>query len=290
MAKENHKIGFYNLLLRRPRTEDEFLDPILLFRLFAEAASQAEDQRIMDVSKEHRFHLLEFFGKNLPYIRLLFGSGRYRHRPPLRHRKTAILRDNPKTTDEGDNERTHMVLHPISAAEGIDLVMEEKRGGLSRSAFVAYIRYLANKFGSKVKDFEDFIPVISVLGAEDFWDQLDELNRASHSILYTSAKKLGSEALQYFEPDRTIKGQIKVEVVAEKGESLREKFMSARKRLEQGTSKIRIVGTNDLGNRVILDTDFVRSVDYLEIEVDDATGATESQDFFKQMETQLKEE
>lgn len=109
MVMAKHKIGFYWLLLRNGendiRVEDNFC------RLLEYINSLPRIERKQDISGDKFCFLEEYVNhSNRNICTLLFKSAKHSYRAPLLNRNTVEERENPKTLDEGEGMKTHLLI------------------------------------------------------------------------------------------------------------------------------------------------------------------------------------
>ncbi len=281
MSTANRKIGFYSLYLKDRKNEDvrhpasiirEVLDYILSFEKVG---------RIQDLKNSNKFHILASRGTNGEIENLIFESAKYFHRPPLIKKDTAEERDNPKELDEGEAEKTHVSMKFLE--DEILTIIEERKPGISISQLVSYLsKFLRTYYHTNGKKL-DFRISLLIIPKDNFLSELRKLVRVNLAHLHVDKKLIGSEFLNFSDRLGDLNDDVDISIKAIKYKSIKELvriiFNSFR---TQNTiiKKIRVYGYNDEGNQILLDTDLIKKVEYIEVDIDIPTGIVNSRDIF----------
>ena len=291
MSEIRRKIGFYSLKLKKKRKE-EYIDTSIVEDVFDYLGDLDEPDRVMDQSttKSSKFHFFRKSVKKSSHRKILFTSAKYRHRPPLIDKDTASRRDNPKTLTEGEEEKTHVLFKYID--DEIICLLEEHRSGISINSLVKYLTkfidiYLDEKDEERKWSFE-----LSIIPKDDFMGELKSLDRVSVGQIYADKKILGSEFLNYSNKTKPLKQDLVLTMRAETKGSLFAPIKDIYKKYsddEGQISKIRVHGTDVNGHKILLDTDLIKKVNYVDAIISENTGVVKSREFFEALEEILEE-
>ena len=132
---------------------------------------------------------LEFVTKGQNVIaKGFFKSARSEFRPNLIDKRTGLERRNPKGLSEGDIEKTHFVIKCNKEQKEIYLLLESNYHGIAIGAVVEYLTIFQRKYLKAKKIQRNFsIAQSSILG-DDFFEQLQQLNRAKIAEVYWEAR------------------------------------------------------------------------------------------------------
>ncbi len=288
MSTSKRKIGFYSLRILNPKKDGKEVKPIILKHLIDAILKLNKLERILDVKRSNKFHLLTFHSNKYNFHNIIFSSAKYYHRPPLIDKDTAGLRDNPKQLSEGELEHTHISLKYSS--DEIILLLEERSVGISIGKIVFYF----NQYFRKILNDEHNTYVIdySIIPKGNFLQELDKLKRVRFGQIYTDKLILGSEFLNFAKRTETVQENVQIIIKAKRGHSIKETIkIIARKFYAENEkiSKIRIYGNSKEGNQVLLDTDIVKMIEYIDVDPDSSTGIVNSDEIFISLNSILKE-
>jgi len=291
MTIVNRKLGFYSIRLNKPRKKDEFVDPKKLCEFFDYIDTLDRNNRIFDKKAQNKFHFLTSHKQEGDIQKVLFVSAKYHYRPPLVDKLTATARNNPKTLSEGESEKTHIALK--YKKDEIIVIMEERPAGISINGIAQYIGHHETLRCKKLEKKREWIVEFNIIPKDDFLGEMRQLSRLSLGQIYIDKKILGSEFLDFSNKVKQVKKELVLSVKAEKNESILpslediySKFSSDN---NQTISKIRVQGSSDQGHKILLDTDIIKKISYLEADIGQNDGVVVSDSFFQDMATILKE-
>ena len=214
--------------------------------------------------------------------RTLFKSATNNFRPPLLNKVTVEERESPKTLDEGETQKTHLVTKKIG--EDLIAVLEKFQDGLS---IVQIMNYL-NSFSTNLE--VPFRFTYETIANQDFLEELRDLRRVTIAEVFVDKQLLTGPALNYSERIDTAKHDIVITVKAENRQSIEDFALDAFAVLSGGTreiQKMRVTGRNSDNNVVILNTDRIERQEYVNPLVNDETGEIDSEELFRGMDNAL---
>ncbi len=287
MSISKRKIGFYSLKIEKISDEATEESPTILRDLISKILKVDEIDRIYDIKRSNKFHLLKSSAKNGTAYNLVFESAKYYHRPPLVDKDTALSRDNPKELTEGELENTHIALKYNK--DEIILLLEERTVGISIGVLVTYFNLFFNRL---MKDEDKSYRMdYSIIPKGDFLKELEKLERVRFGNIYVDKQIIGSEFLNFSNRIETLQDEIVLTIKAKKKHSMKDTIRTiANKFFAQDSriSKIRVYGFSKEGNQVLLDTDIVKMIEYVEVDLDSATGIVDSKEIFHKLNGIIK--
>lgn len=282
MSKSQRKIGFYFLKLKDKLDNDLFYRPSEITHVIKYIESLGNSERIHDILSTNKIHLLEKIEKEKEKIyKLIFVSAKYHHRPPLINKETAEERENPKKLSEGEQEKTHAAIKFLD--DELILIMEDRRAGISISAICNYLTKFAKKY---YKDINGDLPYKiehSIVPKEGFLSELEKLSRARLGDIYVNKQLLGSEALDFSNRTEEIQEHITISVKSKKNRNIKDLCKDLYHKIGSEKTKInklRVYGVSKEGNQIILDTDIIKKIQYVDVGLDSGTGIVNSDDVF----------
>lgn len=285
MSMPRRKIGYYSLTLQDKQNDESIIEPHNL-RLAIKWMAKLPMKRRLEVSnsskKAHTLVDVQEHGRNQVIV---FGAAKFDHRPPLLNVRTGFERDNPKNREEGEEELTHAIL--TYRNEHIGFMLEERRAGISKGGLVNYLRRAATLYYRKKHDSSvPFDIELAVVRKGDFAKELMRTRRIKVGEVFTDKRILGSGFLNYANRTRPVKNTIMLKIGSALGADIKEtlgdiygKFTGERKEIV----RIRAYGSDDDGNDVVLDTDIVKMVEFVEVELDKDRGTVDSADMIAKM-------
>ena len=146
-----------------------------------------------------------------------------------------------------------------------------------------YFNYFLHLFNDGVSPI--FIH-FSWIAKGNFLGELKKMGRVKIGVVTATKKLLGDEGIEFSNRTEEVKDDIQIRIQAKKGESISgtigdifskmEKLAGVRKEVH----RIRVEGTGEDGRDAILDTDFIRRIDFVDADIHDETGVVNTGDFF----------
>lgn len=224
---------------------------------------------------ENKFCFLDYceFDSTNNAHKLVFKSATHSYRANLINKKTVEERINPKSIDEGEGLKTHLIIK-YKSGDAI-MLLEASQKGLNSKHVVYYLNYFISKYNAnhKIKQLNYFN--FALIPRDDFREVLESMSRVVTASIYVEKQILGSEALNYSERLGSAQEDIIISVKTKKNESIKNFAYDAFALLSGGKSKInkiKIEGKNSSKNDVIIDTDFIVRKEYVETQINEDTG------------------
>lgn len=288
MKNIKRKVGFFYLTFHRSadsESTNEIKDE--LFRVLNFITPKSRKFKKQDISDD-RFCFLDSieFHDETEVIKLLFKSAKHSYRAPLLNKNTVEERENPKTIEEGEQFKTHLL---IKFVDGDALVfLESYKNGLTLKLVTEYfnefiLRYNGNHKREKIKGHFSF----DAVPRDDFREVLDNMNRVVCASLYIEKQILGSDVLNYSNVTDNIQEDVIVEVKSKRGESIKHAIYDFLAKLNGGKTairKMRVKGVLPNNNESIIDTSFIIKKEYIDAQQNEDTGEISTQYLFAQLE------
>jgi len=276
MDIRKRKIGFNFIILD---TEVAGIDlQTEVKRIFEFVQAQEKIARKIDLST-NKFCFLENseFNEDETIQKIVFKSAIHSYRAPLLDRETVDERDNPKTLQEGESQKTHFV---AKYKDGDVILLAEKfRGGLAVQQFVEYLNKY-KRFYEEVHNQElNYKFAFEIIAKDNLEEELENMNRVLNACVYVDKQLLGSEALDFSERLDTVQESIIIDIRASRTQSIKETAKDVIAKFNGGervVHKVRIKGKNSTNNDVTIDTDFIEKREYIEAQLDEDTGEVNS--------------
>lgn len=234
-----------------------------------------------------KFCLIESatFNKSENLYEILFKSARHSFRPPLINRNTTVERENPKTIEEGEIEKVHVVLK--FEEDDVTIYMEKNRDGATINNIIDYFNHFLRKYIKEHNPDADYHFKGEQILRENFLEILNSLKKVSVTDVYYDKKILGGEYLNLSNRTVNIKSSVIVSIQSTRGNSIKEAAVDAFNKFNgtknNSINKIRIKGKNDLNGDVVLNTDFIEMRETVDIEFDLNTGEINSTSAFRHL-------
>ncbi len=287
MSVQRRKVGFYSLTVQDLNNNNEPVSTNVFSKLLNDISKLNSEDRILDLSKTNKFHLLHQLKPLSKFQNIVFASAKYHHRPPLINKNTAGERDNPKRIEEGELEKTHISFKYLK--DEIILLLEERAAGISigtiRDYFNTFLNQLYNLPHNKLFRIE-----YAIIPKGDFFDELENLKRVCIGQIYSNKAILGSEFLNFANRVEPVQDDIIITIKAKRKKTIKDIVSSLGNKLlsnKMPISKIRVYGYSQDGNQVMLDTDIIKMTEYVDVEIKEDTGIVNSLEIFSKFNSIL---
>ena len=193
MAKR--RIGFFYLHCEAGEETLNIEENILrVVRFISSKPNRAKKKDISD----DRFCFLDRFeydeDRNL--LKILFKSARHSYRAPLINRNTVESRDNPKTREEGEQVKTHLLIKFINGDAIV--FIETGRSILTLKIICEYLNTFVSVYNnSHRREHIDGTFDFDIIPRDDFREVLDNMHRVVFAEVYIDKQILGSDSLNF---------------------------------------------------------------------------------------------
>ncbi len=277
------KINFFFLQI----TENERILEIEtnINRLLRYILSLSRTDRKQDISNERICFLESYsYDEDTHLAKLLFKSAKHSYRAPLLNRNTVELRDNPKTMEEGEQVKTHLLIK-FKERDAI-VFLETGRDILTMKNITDYLNLFVSIFNNK--NNENIINGLfrfDMIPRDDFREVLENMQRVTCASIYVQKQILGSDALNFSNITNEAKENIVIEVKAKKGHSLKSMMYDLLAKFNGGQTiqRIRVTGKLQNNSEAIIDTSFIIKREYINAQRNDDTGEYNTSLMFSQL-------
>lgn len=282
---EKRRIGFFNLYcIEGEKTLNIIYNLTKTLRFIA---SQTNKLKKKDLSDDRICFLDSYnYDEEQGLIKVLFKSAKHSYRAPLLNRNTIESRDNPKTREEGEQVKTHLL---IKFVEGDAIVfLETGHNILSMKIITEYLNTFISIYNnSHKKECIDGHFQFNMIPSDDFSEGLENMQRVTCAELYIDKQILGSEALNFSNRIEQVQENIVISLKPEKKKSIKQLVYDVFSKTSGGRSKIRrirVKGKMSDASESIIDTDFIVKKEYIDAQRSEETGEYNTQYMFSQLE------
>ncbi len=221
-----------------------------------------------------------------PVQKVLFKSASNNYRAPLMSRSTGEERDNPKTLDEGETVKTHMVIK--YTRQEVFVCLEKSSGTMTMQQFVNYLNSKATLYHKHVGTEKNYLFDFMIIVEDNFLQEVKGLERIIEGELYVNKSILGGEALNYSERTENVKEDLKLIVKAKRSMSIVNMIIDTFNKLNSGKvstiNRIRVRGKDDHANEVLIDSELIAKMQFVNSEINIETGEVNSASIFESMD------
>jgi len=283
MATKKRKIGFYYLTLSVNENDIDIQNAL------NSTLENLNDLERIDRKKTisgKKFGLLDNINSNRERSKhkLLFKSATHSFRPNLIDKSTVEERPNPKTIDEGETQKTHLIIKYING--DIIIALERHFQGMSIKQIVDYLNHFATQFDEE----NSFKFAFETILKDDFLEEIEGLSRVVSADIFVDKQVLGGDALNFSERINTVQHEIVVSVKAKRLDTIKDftrDIYALFNGGQQSVNKIRLIGRNNDNNVVTINTDLIERQEYVMTTVNDITGEIVTSELFIELDTVL---
>jgi len=201
--------------------------------------------------------------------------------------KTGAKRDNPKTLHEGEAEITH-----LSIKYDIDklfMAIEERKVGVTIGQIAIYLNGFIHKFPPEKQFFVEY----NIIPYDGFIEQLPKFNRITVGHIIIDKQDIGTEYLDQAKFGSTVRNPIEITFKANNrgalAKGLIKSWWYALIGREEVIKRIKIEGVSHEGAKIRLDTESLKMVRNINVNILSDIGIVDSEDIFEQMKTILQD-
>lgn len=280
------KIGFHFLFLRIGETETPIKKSLCLLVNFLQEKSRKE--RKQDIPGEKVVFMDSCIeDKNENLLKILFKSAKHSYRAPLLDKNTVEERDNPKTINEGEQMKTHLL---IKFKDGDAIVFLETGGGmLTINNITDYLNRTLSAYNKQIDNENERIQgsfSSNMIPRDDFREVLQNMSRVSCASIFVDNKILGSEFLNFSEPSEELQEDIVIEIKSKRKKDIKQHiydFLDKYGGVNKQVKRIRVEGKSDNGNHNLIDTEFIIKKEYIDAQQNEDTGEYNTTYMFAQL-------
>jgi hypothetical protein len=249
--------------------------------------AQSNRAKKQDISDD-RICFLDFFEYNEDacQLKMLFKSAKHSYRAPLLNRNTVEARENPKTMEEGEQVKTHLLIKFVNGDAIVFL--ETGRNVLTLKIITDYLNTFISIFNNAHRrDRIEGAFCFDMIPRDDFREVLDNMERVLCAEVFIDKQVLGSDALNFSERIEHVQDNIILEIKTERRETIKHTIYDIFSKLTGGSSvirRIRVKGKTSDTNESIIDTSFINKKEYIDAQQDEDTGEYNTAYMFSQLE------
>ncbi|MFE5321656.1 hypothetical protein ACFQ88_23410 [Paenibacillus sp. NPDC056579] len=289
MSTQDRKIGFYGLQFEKYNDRELFFDRVLFKDFIENVLLRPTNEQMINIHRHNKaitidkYAITEYYADFL--IRIVYKSCKYNHNPDYMSSLDGTERESDKKPFEGEKEKTHLCIR-ISTYEA-ELILEERRSGVSINEIVNYLNKMLRKYLINKNLPKNFKIKYGIVPSKNFLEILKTMKDVKIAELHTNKFMIGSEAMNLLEhEDKSMKDDIVITMKAFAKESLLKrnisKLYSSLTTTQSKISRIRLYGHDQEGKFIRLDTDNSRKMQYIEVSLD-ANGTVNTDSIFEKM-------
>lgn len=218
---------------------------------------------------------------------MLLKSAKHSYRAPLVDKNTMGERPNPKTMNEGELNKTHLMMKFV---DGDAIVaFETGRNLFPIKMFVNYLNVFLNKYKSQNNHISEGHFEYQKILRDDFREILDNMQRVKIATVYMPKQYLGSDALNFSEQIEDVREEIELTLKSKRCKNIKVMIYDLLRGNNQihGISRIKVEGKLPNGNANFIDTDSFMRKETIEVSQDTDTGEYHTEESFTQLKLLL---
>lgn len=222
------------------------------------------------------------FDKRNQIYNIVFKSASTDSRPPLIDKQTIKERENPKTLEEGDANKTHVCCKKKN--NSVLFLIEKHTKGVSEKQIIDYFNYFAAPLANVCR--YRFDKVVK----PDFLKELKSMSRVAEIQFKVQKQILGSLAMNTNNRLMNVDENVVIKAVAERNKSIQHLGEHIYKLATQKEPKVtQVVITGKKGDRLVkLNTEAIEKEEWINVEYDSATGQVSTLDILNKMKQIFK--
>lgn len=276
------KIGFYFFIYKKGDLEFPAWEPLLLVCNYLNSLERSNRRKDLDGNKFG--FISDFSTEERDIATMLFKSAKHSYRAPLLDRNTVEARENPKTMNEGEQMKTHVVLKNIEGSPAA--LIESGNNLMTGNNIIDYLNFGLSMYNASITNEDDKLDgffSLEMIPRDDFREVLNNMSRVTCASIFVDKNILGSSILNFAEPAETMQEDVILQIKAVRKESILDSLYSIVDRFNNNDSnirRIRIVGRTGNNNETIIDTGFIIKKEYVEVTQNEDTGEYNSIEMF----------
>lgn len=258
-----------------------------LLKVLRFIGGQSNRAKKKDVSDD-RFCFLDSYeyDEDNHLLRILFKSARHSYRAPLINRNTVESRENPKTREEGEQVKTHLLIKFVNGDAIVFL--ETGKSILTLKIISDYFNTFISVFNnSHRREHINGRFHFDIIPRDNFREILDNMNRVVFAEVFIDKQVLGSDSLNFSDRLDYVQEDIVIGLKTEKKESIKHTIYDVLAKMAGGRTEIkrvRVKGKMSDSSESVIDTDFIIKKEYIDAQQDEETGEYNTQYMFSQLE------
>lgn len=277
---KKRKIEYHELTKKLWRVEENNIVSFSeVFDLLKFILKKSRKNRIHSL-KNSKFCLLDSYsvGEYDDYVIVtgLMKSANKNFTPNLINANTGEERQNTKTRQEGDVEKTHFAIRINNNGDKDSYLILEKNGnGVTVNQLVDYLGTFNVQWVSSKGEKRYYSIKYVIIVRDDYEEILKSMNRATIAEVYFDKSLVGTDALDFSNKTMSAKRDVVLTIRAEKDLSLKEMgfdLLQGVQSKKSKISKIRIFGKDDDKHDIMIDTEFLGKKTEINADLNPSTG------------------
>ena len=201
------KVFFYEIKC----IKDEEADFDYLIQVLREIQAN-KNNYVYNNTKDNRWYGVESVNFNNDIIEVVLVCCKYKYRPNLINIQQRTERPSPKTDDEGDKEKTHLLICNNTIA------YEQRRNGTSVSVFSRFLNQAWVQIGANLDGDVNSIVLKQVIDT-DFLTKIRNANKVKNAKYIVGSSLVGSSFFNFNE-DSGVQDEVVLEIKAKRRRSI----------------------------------------------------------------------
>lgn len=275
MSKKDRTIAFYSIYLIDKATDDAYEDVkaknvIKKILKYLNSITDKNEKKIEKKADNKIFYLesIENPDGEENIIYLTFVSAKYNHVPALIDTTNLTEKTSNKTDKDGEKEYTHVAL--FFKGDEVVMVHEQRMNGTPKSVVEEYLKNYFRKYLTSENMKVDYELVIEIIPDKNFVEELKDIKRINLATIVVSKNIVKSKAFERFSGRDIVQDNVQlVFKPIPKGTISKDDVLEAYNNKENEEIKRIIVhGFNENG-RVKLDTEPIKTIEKISVELDE---------------------
>ena len=278
------KVGFFYLHSVNGEVNLDVQENLLRLLSFIDGLTNTQKKR--DITRDKICFLDSYdYNENNHIVKILFKSAVHSYRAPLLNRNTIELRENPKTIEEGEQVKTHLLVKYVNGDAIVFL--ETGRGLLTLKTITEYLNIfiLIHNNNSDNPICGHF--TLDIIPRDDFREVLQNMDRVLLAQIYTDKQILGSDSLNFSDRTENVQEDIVIELKTKRQQSIKSVLYDVLSKMNgnrEDIKRVRIKGKMPNNTDCMIDTDFLMKKEYIDVVQNEETGEFHTADMFNQLE------
>lgn len=236
--KITRQINYYLIQIVEKEDHSVLFEELDITSIFNYAQNLPNKEKLKKAGKNKKIGIENFSTKDKKTYSGYFKTVKYGKRSNLVDTINNTERENPKTLNEGEKERTHFALR--NSKGEISLVMDSYSGSVSEGQLRTYLKKMNELYHDHLdKKVECYINILPALD-ENFEDKLESLQRAAELKVTIDKNIISDSDLDFVSQEHIepIKSEVSINIKAERNKDIRQAIRDANKNMNKKDSKI----------------------------------------------------
>lgn len=259
---------------------------IIVSTLVSAFTNNTRLQNAYDLSQD-RFCVLSHFANNAGSYQGKIIAASRNYRPDYIDRHTMQERPNAKTISEGEEDAVHFVAKVDITTNELVILLEERQPGhgLTIGQLAEYINVLIGRANAMP---QNHALMFGVIASDNFIDNFNQISRVKVATLKMNKQLIGSNYLNVANLSSSSRSTIDVVIKSKPRHDIKSDILNAVINFAAGTetriTQVLIEGNDIDDNPVILNSEFAKRKQYIDVPINNATGEIQSMSMFSSLE------